>query len=205
MIVFNNNKDEPINILINEKTLTVKEHCSLSFECSDNELNFTVCEQETEVSLAARFFGALMIVLLSLILMIFEYDEAMYSKIQNFISLPIKVKLTEIDGVTTVVIDNSRANFYFAEITANCNCEYDIVYDNMLIERQVKQYRKECLLSLCIPLAILLIFTIFAVTTKDIIVIGIAVFLLAVAFYIWYYHHRRNQKTIRELLSKTDS
>lgn len=202
MITFNNNKNEPVNILVGDKVITVKENSSEKFEHNGTQLTFTVCEKEQKASIGARFLGVLALIFISFIMMIFEFDEILFSKIEKAITLPVKVKLTDIKGNATVVIDNSIMNFHFSAITANCCCEYNIVCDERLIKKQVKQFHKECFWTLFIPLTMLLVFAIFAVLTKNITAIGIAVILLGIMFYIWYYHHKKNQKTINNLLDK---
>ena len=203
MIEISNNKDTPVEIFIDNDIIHLEGNASTSYDFCGDSLTFTVFEKDEKASFLQSLAGYLLIILLSVIYMI--GDEFLYLKIKNFISLPVKVKLSDIRENTVVIINNSVSGFQYASVSANCACETEVVFDKAIIQKQVKQYHKECACSLVIPVLPIVLLTVYTIISKNTVATIVLIVVIIGALYAWYYNHKKNQAVINKLLEKAHS
>lgn len=204
MINFINKTDDDIEIILNNEKIVINAHNNYKYLNSDNKIAFTVFSKEdNKKSFGGKVAYVLFMCFVSLILFIFEFEETMYSGIENYIKLPLNVCLPNIDNNdVNIEIINSKKKYFYADIAANTEYETELVYDKNLIKKQVKEYHKEVILMFIIPILLIAVILVFIVLSKNAVNLIVGAIIIVIVYVVWYTNHKKNKKIIDDLLSK---
>lgn len=90
MITFNNKSDKDVLIKVNAESVSINAHNSCQYMNIDNNISFSIYNEiNQDKTFGAKILYVLFMCFISLILFIFE--ESMYSSIDKYIELPINV------------------------------------------------------------------------------------------------------------------
>lgn len=196
MITFINKINAPILLEINGEKTVISNYGEYKLYTDASSLEFTVSEGDKTKT---KFLGYVLLAFMGLIGMILEFDDSAYFHFRNALSLPVKSTMQIGDNDIIVEITDSVYNGYFCNINANTDLKTELVVDSCEIDKQYKAYQKECVAVLFIPLAFIVAFSVFIIISKKIFAYIVLAGVIAIAFCVWYYRHKKNKEYIKSI------
>ncbi len=202
MINFINKTDDDIAIKLNNEKIVIGAQNNYNYSNSENNISFTVFSEDgNDKSFGAKLVYVLFMCFVSLILLIFE--ESMYSEIDKYINLPLKVNLPNIDNNDVIIeISNSKKKFFYADIFANTEYKTELIYDKDLIKKQIREYKKDIILMFIIPILMIAAILVFIILSKNTVAMIAGAIIIAIVYTAWYTNHKKNKRIIDDLFSK---
>lgn len=196
MITFINKINAPILLEMNGEKTVISNYGEYKFNTNASSLEFTVSEEDKAKT---KFLGYVLLAFMGLIGMILEFDDSPYLHFRNALSLPVKATLEIGDNDITVEITDSLFNGYFCNINASTPIKTELVLDSREIDKQYRAYQKECVAVLFIPIVLIVAFSVFIIISKKPLAYLVLAGVFAIAFFAWYYRHKKNKEYIESI------
>lgn len=202
MITLQNKTAGPIKINIDNKAIVINEYSEYNYESCAESLTFTVEDGDPK---KPKLLGYLLLAIGGLIGFLMEITDSEFLDFRKALYLPVRANITNISKNIFVIINEPRENdINFCSITSDADLDVKTIIDENAVYSQYKSYQKECFAVFFIPGLSAVALCAFIFASKNIIACIVGAIIVAIVLYIWCSHHKKNKKTILEIIRKKE-
>lgn len=196
MITFINKLSYPVILNFDDDYVEIAEYEKYILNNKDNSIEFSISNEENKKFSISAF---LLLMFIGVITLLLDMADNHFVHFEKYVSIPIKVKLPNVQSDVTVEIDSNPNHLASFFVYADTEKEVTPIIDELDVKKQYKEYKRETFAVMFLPI-ILVLGTIYIFIFNQAYVIAAIIF--ACAFGVWLYFHKMNKKTINEILSK---
>lgn len=202
MITFQNKTAGPVKINIDNKAIVINEYSEYNYESGAESLTFTVEDGDPKKT---KLLGYLLLTIGGLIGFLMEITDSEFLDFRKALYLPVRIKITNISQNIFVIINEPRENdINFCSITSDADLDVKTIIDENTVYSQYKSYQKECFAVFFIPILLAAALCAFIFASKNIIACIVGAIIVAIVLYIWCSYHKKNKKTILEIIRQKE-